>query len=404
MGIDKLLEIVENICKIGKGKRDRHYIYDVGPFQHFFNESEKGKQIIYDQLDTKDGKFTRREILARYLLLSSVLDQGPDIKGVELLLNNVISELYKKEIRILHRPLDFFKKLNILINTILEEHEKVKNIRAEIWAKENNTRSSKYNLFFAQSQRGIISIKQVLDYSVHRWGVPLCALMLLEKDCNCSAQPFINYIENFDSAEKFTKKLKNHEKYGLGSAIGDKACHLFAKNYVSILNLRSTKVKNDKRWSDISYELPLDSNAGRVLFRVGFVKMLLEDDVLIRNNVIQKRKGKGETNYIRITNLRDIKIENCDLEKYKSCYSRMVKEHLIIGSKEIIYFQRVPNLLIYLLSECRKISYSIADFDDGLIYIGTNFCFNHSEPKCDECDIKGICAGKGTSIIKDYTT
>ncbi|EHP82733.1 hypothetical protein [Methanotorris formicicus] len=136
----------------------------------------------------------------------------------------------------------------------------------------NNSKSSNYNLFFAQSQRGIVSIKQVLDYAIHRWGTPLAMFMLLEKDLEKenkqSVEPFIKYLEKYDSAELMTEKLKEDERYGLGSAIGNKACHLFAKLYVSRLNL---KKRNDSGWTGISYEVPFDSNAGRVLFRCGFL-------------------------------------------------------------------------------------------------------------------------------------
>ncbi len=404
MEMDELLQIVENICKLGKENREQHYIFSVESFQHFFKGNVKNKQIIYTKLDSLDGKFTRREIIARYLLLSSVLDQGPDITGVELLLKNVVSHLYQNEIRILHRPLDFFKELNIPIDAILQKHEEVKKIRAEIWATENMSRPDKYNLFFAQSQRGIISINQVLDYSIHRWGVPLCMLLLLEKDSDCSNQPFIEYVEQFQSAEIFSKELKNHKRYGMGSAIGDKACHLFVKNYVSVLNLKSKKVENDKGWSDISYEVPLDSNAGRVLFRIGFVDETIPYDILKKKNVIKERKGKGGKHYIRVTNLRNIKVEGDVFKPYRNEYSKMIEDHFRTGSKKTMCFQRLPNFFLYLLSKHTNKKYSIADFDDGLIHIGTKYCFNHDNPKCDECKINKICKGKGTNIITDYAT
>ncbi|MFN4227177.1 MAG: hypothetical protein ACK4F0_03435 [Candidatus Ratteibacteria bacterium] len=57
-----------------------------------------------------------------------------------------------------------------------------KEIRKHLWAKEMNSNPSKYNLFFTQSPRGIVSIKQVLDYVIHRWGVPLCCFLIMEKD------------------------------------------------------------------------------------------------------------------------------------------------------------------------------------------------------------------------------
>ena len=64
-----------------------------------------------------------------------------------MLLKDVTTHLYRNEIRIFHRPIDFFKELNISIDEILERHESVKKIRAKIWAKENYSSPSKYNLF-----------------------------------------------------------------------------------------------------------------------------------------------------------------------------------------------------------------------------------------------------------------
>jgi len=171
--------LTKRLCELGKNNREIPPLHEVEPFKHFF--SEEGK-LKYDELDVYDGKFTRREILTRYLLVNAVLDQGPDMTGVRMLLKDVTTHLYRNEIRIFHKPIDFFKELNISIDEILERHEYVKKIRAKIWAKENYSSPSKYNLFFAQSQRGLISTKQVLDYAIHRWGVPLCFLLLLERD------------------------------------------------------------------------------------------------------------------------------------------------------------------------------------------------------------------------------
>jgi len=103
---DFVYEITKTISDLGRNSRDVPTLYKVEPFKHYF--SKEGK-LRYDELDEYDGGFTRREILVRYLLLSVVLDQGPDMKGVRKLLEDVSSYLYRQEIRIFHRPLDFFK-------------------------------------------------------------------------------------------------------------------------------------------------------------------------------------------------------------------------------------------------------------------------------------------------------
>ncbi len=360
-------------------------------------------------MDEYDGKFTRREILSRYLLVSVVLDQGPDITGVRDLFSMVTTELYREEIRIFHKPVDFFKELGISIDKILSSHESVKKVRAEDWAKENNSSSTKYNLFFTQSTRGIISTKQVLDYTIHRWGVPLCVPLLLEKDSKSkyknSPQPLVDYLESYESAEIMSQQIKNNDKYGLGSAIGYKACHLFAKFYVSIFNLVKNKI-NYNGWKDISYELPFDSNAGRVLFRTGFLLQFASLSDYEKWDVIQEEKGKEGLNYIRVTNIRGKKVkkDNYDEEFFKE-YLYIVKEYLRRGKPRTIEIQRIPNVLIYRLQK-KGFSLSLADFDDGLIYIGTHYCYNHSEPKCEKCPINDICYGynKRRDLIKNYRT
>lgn len=409
MDIDEefVYEITKKLCEIGKSNRNIHKLYEVEPFRHYFSQNY---QIEYDKLDEYDGRFTRREILARYLLVNVVLDQGPDIIGVRELIKTVTTELYKQGVKIFHEPIDLFQKINSSIEQVLETHKSIKRIRAEDWAKENNSNPSKYNLMFAQSMRGLISTKQVLDYIIHRWGVPLCLPLLLEKDLEKtgknSSQPLVDYLESWKSAEIMTRQLKDHERYGLGSAIGDKACHLFAKLYVSIFNLIKYK-SNDLGWTDISYEVPFDSNAGRVLFRTGFLLEWATLEDYEELGIIQKNKGKDKTNYIRVTNIRDKKISiNAQSSELFSDYVEIITNYLKIGKRpSTIKIQHVPNLLIFKLMK-KGYRYSVADFDDGLIYIGTNYCFNHEKPRCQDCPLKDLCKGYNNTpaLIQDYRT
>jgi hypothetical protein len=394
-------KLVFRIAEIGQQRKiiNSPSLSDIEPFKHFFDNNGNLK---YDELDSIDGPWTRREILARYLLLSVVLDQGPDIPGVRELLKNVTNALYRKEIRIFHRPLDFFRELNISIDEILRKHNSVKKLRAEIWAKLNNSNPSKYNLFFAQSPRGIVSINQVLDYGIHRWGVPLCVPLLLEKDLGDkeSTQPFVEYLEGFESSEIMSKQLKNHERYGLGSAIGDKACHLFVKWYIHTFNLSS---KKDDGWSKWSFEVPFDSNAGRVLFRAGFFTSLADLEDYEDWEVIQRGKGKGKTHYIRVTNIRGKKVQkDIDDEKIIENYNEVILNHLKIRKRSPTKFeiQQIPNAILL------NSKFGIGDFDDGLIYIGTKFCFNHDKPDCKNCPLKELCLGKNKKpeLIKNYRT
>ncbi len=399
MNIYFIKDLIFKITEVGYERKiiDAPSLQDIEPFKHFFDKDGKLK---LNELDIIDGAWTRREVLARYLLLSVVLDQGPDIQGVRELLKNVTNALYRKEIRIFHKPLDFFRELNISVDEILNEHISVKEARAEIWAKLNNTNPNKYNLFFAQSPRGIVSIKQVLDYGLHRWGVPLCVPLLLEKDLgdNESTQPLIEYIESHLSSEIASREIKNSGRYGLGSAIGNKGSHLFIKWYIHTFNLST---KSDEGWSKWSYEVPFDSNAGRVLFRTGFFLNLANLEVYENWDVIQRKKGKGGTNYIRVTNIRNkrIQINNNEINEK---YEQIILHHLKTRKRTptAIDIQHIPNILLF------KSKFGVGDFDDGLIYIGTKFCFNHENPKCEECPLKEVCLGfkKDKSLIRKYRT
>jgi len=402
-----LLELTKRLTSISYMYRELPPLHEVEPLEPYFTTE---KTLDYNKLDEFDGRFTGREIIARYLLLNVILDQGPDIKGVRELLKNITNNLYRKEIKIFHNPLDFFKNIDIVIDTIRREHNSIKEKRADAWAKENNTTPNKYNLFFTQSPRGIISIKQILDYVIHRWGSPLSLFIMLEK-ANKGIQThdvLINYIESWKSAEIMCRRIKDHEKYGLGSAIGNKACHLYAKMYVSVFNLVKLR-RCDNGWTDLSYELPLDSNAARVLFRTGFLSEIASLDDYEKWGVIQKGKGKGGYHYIRATNIRGKKI-NIDDKKLLSDYISIRKDYLKLSSKQPQYIeiQHLPNLLIYKLNKANNgnKTYRLSDLDDGLILIGTNYCFNHKYPKCNECPINYLCKGykKDNNLITNYFT
>jgi len=234
-------------------------------------------------------------------------------------------------------------------------------------------------------------------------GVCHCAFfLLLEKDLGegFSSQPVIEHIEKFGSSEKASKEIKKHDRYGLGTAIGDKACHLFIKWYIHTFSLCTQKTDGWSRWS---YEVPFDSNAGRGLFRTGFFLSLANMRDYENWNVVQKRKGKGNTHYLRVTNVRGKKVQVTikDEEVIKN-YEIVVLNHLKIKRRKpsAIEIQRLPNAILL------NSKFGIGDFDDGLIYIGTRFCTNKDNPNCPECYLNQICKGfqKYRYLITDYTT
>jgi len=387
-------DLILEVSKIGRKHTTMPLLQDLFPFKHYCDNKINLKR---NELNEIDGLWTRREILTRYLLVSAVLDQGPDLEGVGLLLKNVVNALYQKEIRIFHKPLDFFKELGISIDEILEKHASIKKIRADDWAKENKSNPNKYNLFTDRTN-------QALGYAIYRWGVPLCVPHLLEKDLHKnkkeSSEPLIEYIESWDSSEIMTQQIKDNERYGLGKAVGDKAGHLFAKLYIHTFGIAKRK---DNEFGPLSYELPFDSNVGRVLFRCGFLLDCAELSDYEKWEVIQKGKGKGGEHYIRVTNIRGKK--SYELSKSKEMmdsYKSICIEYLKVRKRRpsTIEIQQVPNILLL------GTEYGIGDLDDGLIYIGTNYCKNHDKPICLQCPINDFCLGYKSrqDLILNYRT
>ncbi len=251
----------------------------------------------------------------------------------------------------------FFQELGIAIDRILAQHASIKALRAEAWARENRSRANRYNLFMDNS-------KQVLNYAVFRWGVPLALPLLLEKDLGDrqSSSPLLDYLKSSLSAKAMTKALKDHERYGLGKAIGDKACHLYAKWLVSSFRLSRRK---EPSWGEYSLEVPYDSNAGRVLWRTGYLLHWASEDEYMQRDVIQKGKGKGGLDYIRVTNMRGMHTRQELPVDVREVYYEIATQHLSTHKKKPSKFeiQRLQHAFLMLTK------HSVAAFDDGLIYI-----------------------------------
>ncbi|MBC7263439.1 MAG: hypothetical protein H5T64_03665 [Chloroflexi bacterium] len=383
-------ELVLEIAHLGRQHPSPPPLSEFFPFRHYL--SQDGSLMGLDEID---GLWTRREVLTRFLLLSAVLDQGPDLEGVRLLVKSVVNDLYRREIRIFHKPLEFFREFGISIDRILQEHDSIKEIRADDWARVNKTSANKYNLFLDNS-------KQALNYAVSRWGTALCLPLLLEKERSQedTIEPLVDYFESWPSAEIMSQQIKDHRRYGLGKAIGDKAGHLFAKWYVYTFRLVKRK---GNTWGPLSHELPLDSNVGRVLFRTGFLLDWASIEDYERWNVIQRGKGKGGLDYLRVTNIRGKKSTRAEISgEFGEAYKSVVLEHLAVQRRvpTKIEIQRIPNALLL------DSGYAIGDLDDGLVHIGTNYCFNHDVPRCTDCPINGMCRGYQTAqdLITRYRT
>jgi hypothetical protein len=390
--MDRILSLINSIAQTGEKNPSSPNLGGIELFENFFSSNGQLDTSKLENLDS--NSINRRELLTRFLLLNAVIDQGPDIIGVRQFLSQVTNDLYHSNIRFLDMPVVFFQELGIAVDRILEKHKSIKAVRAEDWARDNLSKPSRYNLFMDNST-------QALNYAVFRWGVPLALPFLLEKDCpeNKSRSPLLDYLESYPSAEIMTFYLKSHERYGLGKAIGDKACHLFAKWIVSVFRLTR---KNEPTWGPYSFEVPFDSNAGRVLWRTGYFLSWASKEDYINHQVIQKGQGKGGLDYIRVTNIRGMPAQGEILPEIQEAYAEIVIKHLATHKKQPKKFEIQRLQHPYLILAGR----TVANFDDGLIHIGTNYCFNHAEPKCKECPLRKLCVGYLSSpeLIRNFRT
>jgi len=389
--------LTTKIAKIGQESSPEPTLPKIKPFQDYIDN--KGN-ILTEKLNLMDGKWSRREILSRYFLLKVVLDQGPDPKGISLLMTYVLNDLYQENIPLFHRPIEFFRNIGKVFETFKKQHAKVREKRAEKWAKQNDSTAKKYNLVFGQTPVGMTSIKQVLQFLISRWGTPLGSFLMLE-DRN---ERLVDFLEQWESAERMSKKLKSHSVYGLGRMIGNKACHLFAKIYVHSPKLVTDESQKSKGWSPYSYENPFDSNVGRVLFRTGWLQAWKPLKFYDNENVIQRGEGKGGNHYIRVTNIRRCnKLEKANFpHRFLKNYNEIVTAHLQTKTSRWrkVAIQQIPNALLL------NTDLGIGDFDDGAMYIGTEFCKNHDDPNCETCPIKNLCKGytQHEEWIKNYRT
>jgi len=389
----KSRDLIEAVAEVGRRYPARPALQEVEIFTDYFDEATGNLR----DLERRDGSCTRRELLLRYLLLNAVLDQGPDSEGVRLLLVRVTNDLYRRDVRFLQKPEEFFRELGIAVDQITDMHEVVKRLRAEDWAKANQTRPTRYNLFLDNT-------RQVLNYAVFRWGTPLAVPLLLTKDAKLEADKptiLLRHLESWSSAEEMSRQLKDHPRYGLGKAIGNKAAHLFAKWIVHSYPLVT---RTDKPWGPFGFEVPFDSNAGRVLFRTGFFTEWATLKEYESWQVIRRNVGKGGKHYIRVTNIRgkpSLRAENDP--DFVDVYRNLCVNYLRPNRRppRRVEIQRIP-LAILLAGE----RFTPGELDDGLMYVGTRFCFNHDQPLCSKCPVRHHCVGYESqrSLILDYRT
>lgn len=393
--LERAQKLLRMIAQVGRKFPAKPEITKIEPFSVYL----AGGVLVQADLDRRDGGVTRREALARFLLLSAVLDQGPDIDGVRDLVARVTNDLYQKEIRFLHRPIDFFQSVNVSVEQIHSVHEAVKKVRAVQWAQRNESTPARYMLYMDGAG-------QTLGYAVYRWGVPLALPYILAREAERAGRDpsdaLCSHLESCPSTEAMTGDLKDNTKYGLGKAIGDKAAHLFGKwiTYSYPLLLSDT----DPAWGKWSFEIPFDSNAGRVLYRTGFFNLWASPSEYLARKVLQPGEGKGGATYLRVTNIRGMASAEAQKDavlvaSYNELCLQHLKTHKTRPTKVEIH--RIP-VAVSLLDK----TFSPGEIDDGLIKVGTTWCLNIETPNCQQCPLNSVCEGalSRRELITDVRT
>lgn len=379
MDLQKLEPLVRKVNEIGMKNRKTDDLSGILIFNPLFAGSGNLDRNKLDENDSEGIKFS--ELLARYLFLRAVLDQGPDMEGVRIFLERIVNSLYERRIKFLHSPSDFFSNLSEVFKIVNEEHAKIKNERGKIWAKNQNSKREKsYNLFLENS-------KQISSYVMGRFGAPLAIIEIL----NEKNKKLLDLFKEQKSAESLSKFIKENEFYGLGKQIGNKAAHLLVKWLIYTYRLLDS---TSKEWSQNSYELPLDSNAGRVLFMTGFF-----DHFLIGFNNPDKfdgfEKEKEDVYYIYVTRaFRGKKAENLDEAETNKIKKKM--RELFSSKIRAIQVQ----WLINYLSEAT--GSTVGAIDDGLMKIGTSYCINRGNQFCSKCEIRDMCKSRDDDYRKKH--
>lgn len=167
--------------------------------------------------------------------------------GVHLLLSRVTNRLYEElGLPYLDQPLVFFSNLPTVIPVIEVEHERVKAERGPLFPRITN-----YSLYDQY---------RVTPWVAFRWGAPLGNVLRFSQESG----GLMEWLNSHPSGEAAAIAIKSDPLHGLGGAIGEKASRLFVKWVAFTAQLSPA-------WPVNSYEVPLDTNVGRVLMRTGYI-------------------------------------------------------------------------------------------------------------------------------------
>lgn len=338
------------------------------------------------------GGWASDEVKARFLYLNAVLDRGSDMVGTREFLRRVTNELYGMGISFLHHPERFLSNTYVAEQVIARAHEHVKKAR-QAWAEEFLDNPDTYNLMLVFGER----VTQILSHILVSWGLPLAII----QKAIAKHGSLLQMLDSYRTAERMAEAIKSDREYGLGKAIGDKACHLLCKWLVdeqALLPLSADR----PGWSKASYEVPVDSNVGRVLVMSGVAAAYCGEDQLEREGVIQREDGSV---YIRATNLRKCRVVGTEPLGDTDCLQAVQR---LFGSRQIksITLPRFLNAAIEEISIELSTEARVAHLDDGLLRIALTWCRNGDYRCSAGCPLRQACwaANENPEALKTYHT
>ncbi len=303
-----------------------------------------------------------REVIARYLYLNAVLDQGGDSLGFQILLSRVTNRLYGElGLPYLDEPSRFFTNLPNIIPVIEAEHDVVKRERSPALPRITN-----YSLYGRQYR--------VTPWVAFRWGSALGNILRFEQERG----GLLPWMNGFTSGEAAAIAIKEDRLFGLGGAIGEKASRLFVKWAAFTARLNPA-------WPPNSYEVPLDANVGRVLMRTGYLFMFLDQEDMTKGAT----KPWTEQEDGRV-NLSAQSLNDRPLRRIEGIEAELVTLLGRWGLPRSRTYIRLMKTLNVLLAQVRGNEAPIGQLDDGFMAIGRDICRN-DVAEIDRCPLNNIC-------------
>jgi len=341
-------------------------------------------------LDTDAGGLTYRELLLRWLITRAVVDQGSDIKGVEMWHHGLVDDCYVAGLRFLHDPDQALARYGEMVKIADAKRKVVIGIRAPLWAAEDPGRTpGQYTPFNVDGMRGG---KQAHWFLSAR----MMPALLTARLRSGGLTDLVFGSASKESPSDMARRLRNDPSEGLGWSMGDKACDLFAKWAIGTFHLGEGL---SIPWTPADCPLPMDQRVGRVLMRCGFMDEFFGVVRIagIQNNGLKppspavKRPSTGDPLPSGAWHLTVMNFRRNSVVKDKSVLDWLAGTATATGMTPPKKWR--PQDVISALCRSYNASYSggisPVEFDDFLMNTATP-CSDNS-PNCTSCPLTAKC-------------